>query len=378
MQATAGDPVFRYSSSYWEATNVLNPQYNTPRTGVNAKLPAYNTQMLTAVAICTGSSPSSMQCYEEAIPGAPKTARQLFSGDYTRTPGMDQDQWNRVTGNTNRRSPCGMQRPGFNTRCNDGNWARWGYCDNIPAQSCQDNDNSDSDRAIGLGLAGQSGTFATVGVVGYPGGNTRYGSSMQMWLFGTAAPPTGAPSTSPTTTSPTTGEPTSAPTPRPTNGPTYDMTVVVADISTLQSTLNDHVSTLQATLQTTLVRLDVRPQLAAVAAGAVSNISLVRPINTVEICTDPSDCGGSIDQSACGTIIGGVLNVTEHCRVMCNICRGGSSPPRIMTAEGDVVIEPTPGKALRLGGIPDVEYALSVAMARIDRLERLLAAALSV
>jgi len=158
------------------------------------------------------------------------------------------------------------------------------------------------------------------------------------------------------------------------------MTVVVADISTLQSTLNDHVSTLQATLQTTLVRLDVRPQLAAVAAGAVSNISLVRPItdSTVGICTDPADCGGSIDQSACGTVIGGVLNVTEHCRVMCNICRSGSSPPRIITADGDVVIEPTPGKALRLGDIPDVEYALSVAMARIDRLERLLAAALSV
>merc|ERR1719272_2101194 len=132
MQATARNPVFRYTSSFWVAANVLNPQYNTPRSGVNSKLPAYNTQLLTAVELCTGSNPSSMRCYEEAIPGAARTARALFSGNYTRTSRMDQDQWNRVTGNTNRRSPCGMQRPGFNTRCNDGNWARWGYCDNIP------------------------------------------------------------------------------------------------------------------------------------------------------------------------------------------------------------------------------------------------------
>ena len=45
-----------------------------------------------------------------------------------------------------------MNRPGFNTQCNDNNWARWGYCGNLPAQPCQSSDGSDADFALGIGL----------------------------------------------------------------------------------------------------------------------------------------------------------------------------------------------------------------------------------
>ena len=48
-----------------------------------------------------------------------------------------------------------MQRPGFNIECNDGNKARWGFCNNCAKQSCQESDDSDADSAIGIGLAGQ-------------------------------------------------------------------------------------------------------------------------------------------------------------------------------------------------------------------------------
>ena len=51
---------------------------------------------------------------------------------------------------------CGMQRPGFNIQCNDGNKARWGYCVNCQSQGCQLDDNNDADASIGIGLAGQS------------------------------------------------------------------------------------------------------------------------------------------------------------------------------------------------------------------------------
>ena len=49
-----------------------------------------------------------------------------------------------------------MQRPGFNIECNDGNKARWGYCVNCANQKCQQDESSDSDASIGIGLAGQS------------------------------------------------------------------------------------------------------------------------------------------------------------------------------------------------------------------------------
>eukprot|EP00961_Rhodomonas_salina_P014548 195266-Rhodomonas_salina.1 len=49
-----------------------------------------------------------------------------------------------------------MQRPGFNTVCNDNNRARWGFCGNVPHQSCQSADTNDADFAIGLGVNGQN------------------------------------------------------------------------------------------------------------------------------------------------------------------------------------------------------------------------------
>ena len=49
-----------------------------------------------------------------------------------------------------------MQRPGFNIACNHGNNARWGFCNNIPEQKCQELDTDDADAAIGIGLIGQS------------------------------------------------------------------------------------------------------------------------------------------------------------------------------------------------------------------------------
>ena len=49
-----------------------------------------------------------------------------------------------------------MQRPGFNIECKDGNKARWGYCNNCASQRCQEDDYSDADSAIGIGLTGQS------------------------------------------------------------------------------------------------------------------------------------------------------------------------------------------------------------------------------
>ena len=56
-----------------------------------------------------------------------------------------------------------MQRPGFNIACKDGNYARWGFCNNIPSQKCQELDTDDSDAAIGIGLIGSAKKVVEMG-----------------------------------------------------------------------------------------------------------------------------------------------------------------------------------------------------------------------
>eukprot|EP00935_MAST-01C_sp_MAST-1C-sp1_P002812 g2812.t1 len=54
-----------------------------------------------------------------------------------------------------------MQLPGFNTQCKGNNFARWGYCGNIPQQPCQDADSDDADFALGIGLREQGDPRST-------------------------------------------------------------------------------------------------------------------------------------------------------------------------------------------------------------------------
>jgi hypothetical protein len=101
---------------------------------------------------------------------------------------------------------CSMQRPGFSTQCNDNNWARWGYCGNLPDQACQSSDGSDADFAVGIGLKLQNYPWSA------NSGSNEYfldsGSNVdrlrkQVWLFTstsslnntyiTTPPPTAAP-----------------------------------------------------------------------------------------------------------------------------------------------------------------------------------------
>ena len=358
MQGRGSSTTFQYSANYWTSANTLRTQYSSPRTNVDAKLAAFNTMPLYTVKLCMGSSLPGT-CYEYPVPNAPQTALALFNGPHVRTTDLNQGTWDSMMRNTNRRN-CGMQRPGFNTRCNDRNWARWGYCDNIPSQGCQTADGNDADRAIGLGLAGQSGTYAGAGVVGYPG-RDRYGPSRQFWLYG-LGPPLGAAvialqaNVTSLASSLVAANARLAQVNGVANGAVTSIAQANARLDGLDTlaagavTSIAQVNTVATGTVTSISQLDTRlgarldavaGKLAAVAAGAVSDISLERP-NTTNV------------------------NTTDV----------GVQDPQISTDNGDVVIEPSPGKALRLGGIADVEHDLNVAMARIDRLEQLLANAL--
>ena len=149
---TNGDDTFAYDSPHWSSTtSVLNEGSSTMSPG-NAKYPEYNTVAFCKIRVYrSGQSESCMPAAEFATPVA--NAAALFDGEYRRE-GIVQADWDNIFHVFGKRD-CEMQRPGFNTRCNDGNNARWGYCNNVPSQECQTADHHDSDGVIGVGLTGQ-------------------------------------------------------------------------------------------------------------------------------------------------------------------------------------------------------------------------------
>ena len=105
--------------------------------------------------MCIGL-PSS-NCVEHTFDKEWSSAKALFSGGYIRDSNVEQASiLKSFAPAANSYAKCGMQRPGFNIQCKDGNKARWGYCANCPSQGCQVHDSNDADASIGIGLAGQS------------------------------------------------------------------------------------------------------------------------------------------------------------------------------------------------------------------------------
>eukprot|EP01051_Picozoa_sp_SAG22_P019423 SAG22_NODE_3579_length_1633_cov_1.118644_2_plen_179_part_00 len=151
IMKTNGDTTFEYGSSHWGSiTSVLDP--NSDRTAAgNAKYPEYNTMEFSAIMFCVTSSDSCIQPYEFAEPIS--NAAALFGGSHRRE-GVVRADFERVFQPSGQQN-CDPQRPGFNTQCNDGNRARWGYCNNLPNQACQVADTNDADAVIGIGLVGQ-------------------------------------------------------------------------------------------------------------------------------------------------------------------------------------------------------------------------------
>ena len=148
---TNGDDTFQYDSSYWTSTaNVLNED-SDPYAPGNAKYSEYNTMRFTEVRACVDTLDNCLDGHTFAEPYA--NAAQLFGGGHQRE-GIDQAEFESVFGVSGNQN-CGMQRPGFNTQCRGGNWARWGFCNNLPNQGCQTNDNNDADGVIGFGVTGQ-------------------------------------------------------------------------------------------------------------------------------------------------------------------------------------------------------------------------------
>ena len=175
---------FYYDSPLWSNDETLNAQYTYAVEGIDVKLPAYSTQIVSAVRVCVSTLDN---CYEMAVEAA--SAKDLFAGGYRRRTDLDQVKWQALfEANFPERSDhnyC-MQRPGFNTVCRDENRARWGFCANVLDQSCQKADDDDADAAIGLGVNGQnSPTQLGAGyneyfVSGMPGEDGR---SFQAWVY---------------------------------------------------------------------------------------------------------------------------------------------------------------------------------------------------
>jgi hypothetical protein len=181
------DSTLGFSSHFWTDDHLLNPDAPV-NTNENAKYTAFNDVAFDRIKMCVGEPTAN--CVEHQFEGEGYgSARELFSSGYIRDPTVDQqgflDAFAPAPGSY---SPCGMQRPGFNIECNDGNKARWGYCVNCASQGCQLDENNDADATIGIGLAGQSGPEMGAGWTNYfaSGAGTCSPNSMQskpVWLY---------------------------------------------------------------------------------------------------------------------------------------------------------------------------------------------------
>ena len=105
---------------------------------------------------CHATGPDT-NCVQHDMGKTWASARALLSAGYIRDSNLAQEGFLAAfKPKQGSYQNCPMQRPGFNIQCNDGNKARWGYCNNCAAQGCQNSDGHDADSSIGIGLAGQS------------------------------------------------------------------------------------------------------------------------------------------------------------------------------------------------------------------------------
>ena len=183
VMKTNGDDTFQYSSPYWtDATTVLH-ETTHPSTAGNAKYPAFNTVAFDAVMGCVGNLANCLNPYTFRTPV--NNAVELFGGDYRREGIPSNKLFEHAFGSTDHKK-CRPQRPGFNTQCAGGNKARWGYCNNIPSQDCQDADGDDADAVIGFGLEGQDCCPMGAGYTNYFANNVANGGQehrVQGWIL---------------------------------------------------------------------------------------------------------------------------------------------------------------------------------------------------
>jgi hypothetical protein len=154
VMKSVGDATLGWSSAYWRDSETLNPSSPIDEL-VNAKYPSYMSRSFNAIRLCVETLTN---CYTHSMAETWDSALSLWGNDnFIRDTNIDQAEILRIFGPTaGTYQDCGMQRPGFNIQCHDGNRARFGYCVNCASQGCQEADSNDADASIGIGLTGQS------------------------------------------------------------------------------------------------------------------------------------------------------------------------------------------------------------------------------
>jgi len=149
------DSTLGYTSALWENDALLNEGSPADAEGVNAKYADFLSKSFKTIRMCIGAPESN--CVEHTFDKEWASAQSLFKAGYIRDPSLDRDGILKAFGpKKGSYQDCPMQRPGFNIKCRDGNWARFGFCLNCASQGCQNGDGNDADASIGVGLKGQS------------------------------------------------------------------------------------------------------------------------------------------------------------------------------------------------------------------------------
>ena len=117
--------------------------------GVDAKLPAYNTQPLTHLGVCF-HEPG--RCFEYSLGYEVSSAKELFSASYRRAPDFNQQEWETLIAADDApaiaqrrasKANC-MIKPGFNVGCSRMNLARIGFCGTEAFRACEQTDSAEA------------------------------------------------------------------------------------------------------------------------------------------------------------------------------------------------------------------------------------------
>jgi len=158
--------MFRYESPLWENDQLLNE--NADATTVeDAKFASFLTKSFNKISVCYDSPTENCWSYTFNDGTVWNSARELFSSGYNRRSdfsatmgelhaaltafGLNDSMYQEGANSKN----CAPQRPGFNSMCNNGNYVRFGYCNNLECQACQEADSDDADGVVGIGIRGQ-------------------------------------------------------------------------------------------------------------------------------------------------------------------------------------------------------------------------------
>ena len=197
MKTQKGSDLLKFSSPHWTDPSASLATDSLDRSAANARLEAYTRLPFTELRGCADNG--GLKCIEHDFGGSGySSALALFTaGEILLYPNPTANSGITAAAAAYRdafydvftpsgQKDCAPKELGFNITAQDGNFARWGFANNVPEQPCQVQTNEDADAVIGWGLDGQDAGETGAGFTSYFVSNTTNSgneASFDSWLW---------------------------------------------------------------------------------------------------------------------------------------------------------------------------------------------------